>query len=281
MTHHASRRRVVPPASNRARRSFWLLVAVAVLAAGALTSALSAAPGPITGLRVAASGVLLVAALTLATRVMVALERTRRRARAGQTPTGHRDLDVTLTSRGMAQFRAMMWWCSTDPGRERGPTLTKSSWFHCRGNIIVNLGSKYPKGVTDPVLSVAISGWRGRLWQPKSAPRGLTMVTAMYVVEGLTRGSCLAQLLENVRSLEGVTDVTMDLVWGGQSPLVVTSTAKLALEAVRASVESAGFDLIVAGGRDVRARRERPCIQGDDTHPDRRHMMSSIGGASS
>ena len=107
------------------------------------------------------------------------------------------------------------------------------------------------------------------------------MVTAMYVVEGLTCGSCLAQVLENVRSLEGVTDVTMDLVRGGQSPLVVTSTAKLALEAVRASVESAGFDLIVAGGRDVRARRERPCIQGDDTHPDRQHMMSSIGGASS
>ena len=95
MTHHASQRWVAPPASNRARRSFWLLVAVAVLAAGALTSALSAAPGPITGLRVAASGVLLVASLTLAARVMVALERTRRRARAGQTPTGHRDLDVT------------------------------------------------------------------------------------------------------------------------------------------------------------------------------------------
>ena len=174
-----------------------------------------------------------------------------------------------------------MWWCSNEPGRERGPTLTKSSWSHCRSNIIVTLGLTYPKGVTDPVLSVAVSGWRGRLWQQKSAPRGFTVVTSMYVVEGLSRGSCLAQVLEKVRSLEGVTDVTGDLVRGGQSPLVVTTRAKLSVEAVREAVESAGFDLIVAGGRDVRPRRERPCIPGDATHPDREQMMSSIGGASS
>ena len=107
------------------------------------------------------------------------------------------------------------------------------------------------------------------------------MVTSMYVVEGLTRGSCLARVLEKVRSLEGVTDVTGDLVRGGQSPLVVTTRAKLAVEAVREAVESAGFDLIVAGGRAVRPHRERPCIPGDATHPDRAQMMSSIGGASS
>ena len=94
MTHHATQRRLAPPASRRARRSFWLLVTLAVLAAGVLTSALSAAPGPITGLRVAASGVVLIAALTLATRLMAALERARKRARAGQAPTSQRDLDV-------------------------------------------------------------------------------------------------------------------------------------------------------------------------------------------
>ena len=107
------------------------------------------------------------------------------------------------------------------------------------------------------------------------------MVTAMYAVEELTCGSCLAEVLENIRSLAGVTDVTMDLVTGGQSPLVVTSGAKLGVEAVRAAVQSAGFDLTAAGGRDVRRRKERPCIQGDDTHPDRERMTSSIGGASS
>ena len=94
MTHHATQRRLAPPASQRARRSFWLLVAIAVLTAGVLTSALSAAPGPITGLRVAASGVVLITALTVATRLMLALDRARKRARAGQAPTGHRDNDV-------------------------------------------------------------------------------------------------------------------------------------------------------------------------------------------
>ena len=106
------------------------------------------------------------------------------------------------------------------------------------------------------------------------------MVTAMYAVEQLTCGSCLALVLENIRSLAGVTDVTMDLVTGGQSPLVVTSGAKLGVEAVRAAVESAGFDLTAAGGRDVR-RRERSCIQGDDTHRGRERMTSSSGDASS
>jgi len=52
----------------------------------------------------------------------------------------------TLTGRGMGHFRALMRWCSNDPGRERGPTLTKSSWSHCRVNIIVTLGLKYPRG---------------------------------------------------------------------------------------------------------------------------------------
>ena len=94
MTRRAGQRRANRPASQRARRSFWLLVTVAVLAAGVLTSALSAAPGPITGLRVAASGVVLIAALTLATRLMAALERARKRARAGQAPTSQRALDV-------------------------------------------------------------------------------------------------------------------------------------------------------------------------------------------
>ena len=94
MTGRANQRRVNRPASQRARRSLWILVTVAVLAAGVLTSALSAAPGPITGLRVAASGLVLIAALTLAARVMAALERARKRARAGQAPTSQRDHKV-------------------------------------------------------------------------------------------------------------------------------------------------------------------------------------------
>lgn len=68
-------------ALRRARWSFWILVGVAVLAAGSLNAGLGAQPSPLTGLRVAASGMVLIGALALAARVMVALERARRRAR--------------------------------------------------------------------------------------------------------------------------------------------------------------------------------------------------------
>lgn len=63
-----------------ARRVFWVLVAIAVLAMGALSSALARQPGAWTGLSVAASGVVLLLASTLAFRVMVALEQRRRSA---------------------------------------------------------------------------------------------------------------------------------------------------------------------------------------------------------
>ena len=64
---------------HSAQRSFWLLVLVAVVATRALGNALGDSPSPSTGLRVAASGLVLLVSLTLATRVMIALERARRR----------------------------------------------------------------------------------------------------------------------------------------------------------------------------------------------------------
>lgn len=72
------------PTALRAHRSFWLLVGVAVLATGALSSALTAQPSPLTGIRVAASGLILVTSLALTGRVMIALERARRQARRMQ-----------------------------------------------------------------------------------------------------------------------------------------------------------------------------------------------------
>ena len=58
---------------RRARRAFWTLVIVAVLLTGALGRLLEAPPSPRTGLAVAALGVLIVAALGLATRLLLAL----------------------------------------------------------------------------------------------------------------------------------------------------------------------------------------------------------------
>jgi hypothetical protein len=71
-------------ALQRARRRFWLLLVTAALSAGSLSSALAAPPGPFTGLRVASSGLVLLVSLTLAARVMIAIERARKRARAAR-----------------------------------------------------------------------------------------------------------------------------------------------------------------------------------------------------
>jgi hypothetical protein len=69
---------------HRAHRSFWLLVTLAALSTGILSGALTSAPSPLTGLRVAAGGLGLLGSLALATRVMIALERARRRGQATQ-----------------------------------------------------------------------------------------------------------------------------------------------------------------------------------------------------
>ena len=69
--------------TRRVRRTFWILVGVAVLAAGGLSSGLAARSNPLTGLRVAASGIVLVAALTLAARILVHGDRERRRVSGG------------------------------------------------------------------------------------------------------------------------------------------------------------------------------------------------------
>ena len=71
---------------RRARRSFWVLALVSVLAAGSLSNALASEPGSITGIRVAISGLVLVVAVTLAGRVMIALDRVHTLARTASEP---------------------------------------------------------------------------------------------------------------------------------------------------------------------------------------------------
>ena len=66
---------------RRPLRSFWILTLVAIAAAGSLGAALAAPRGALAGVRVAMSGLVLVAAVTLAARVMVFHERARRRSR--------------------------------------------------------------------------------------------------------------------------------------------------------------------------------------------------------
>ena len=65
---------------KRARLWFWALVLLGTVGTGALSSALAAPPGVLTGLSVAASGLVVLVAITLAARILAALERARRRA---------------------------------------------------------------------------------------------------------------------------------------------------------------------------------------------------------
>ena len=66
---------------RRAWGSFWTLTVIAVISAGSLSTAARAPAGSSGALRVAVSGLLLLVTVTLAARVLVAVERARRRNR--------------------------------------------------------------------------------------------------------------------------------------------------------------------------------------------------------
>lgn len=65
--------------------------------------------------------------------------------------------------------------------------------------------------------------------------------TTTYMVEGLTCPDCVAEVMEQVRSMPEVSGVAVELVRQGASPLFVRSVGSLPLSAVRARVEPAGF----------------------------------------
>ena len=62
---------------RRARRSFWTLFLIAILAAGGLTWSLSATAGPTAAIVFGVSALALVAAIALDIRILVAVERRR------------------------------------------------------------------------------------------------------------------------------------------------------------------------------------------------------------
>jgi copper chaperone len=107
------------------------------------------------------------------------------------------------------------------------------------------------------------------------------MTTAMYAVDGVVCESCMAAVVEHVQSLSGVTVAAMDLVTGGQSPLIVTSGTKLGPDAVRSAVEHVGFDILPPKGPDLLDDGNSPAVWDGNNHPDRESMMSSLGGVSS
>ncbi len=93
-----------PHPTARARRSFWTLVVIAALSMGALSAALKAHPSPVTGAAVAVSGAVLAISLTLAARVLLALDHARRSARQRQR-TSQRRTSQPASPRGADRGR--------------------------------------------------------------------------------------------------------------------------------------------------------------------------------
>jgi copper chaperone len=66
------------------------------------------------------------------------------------------------------------------------------------------------------------------------------MITHGYAVSGMTCGHCAGAVTSELKALDGVTDVQVELVAGGTSTVTVTSTQPLDETQVAAALDEAG-----------------------------------------
>jgi copper chaperone CopZ len=66
------------------------------------------------------------------------------------------------------------------------------------------------------------------------------MTLATYKVTGMTCDHCVRAVSEELKNLDGVSDVTVDLVPDGTSAVTVTSDVPLTGDAVAAALDEAG-----------------------------------------
>jgi copper chaperone CopZ len=64
--------------------------------------------------------------------------------------------------------------------------------------------------------------------------------TRTYQVTGMTCGHCASSVTSELKALDGVSDVNVDLVAGGTSTVTVTSTSPLEDTQVAAALDEAG-----------------------------------------
>lgn len=70
------------------------------------------------------------------------------------------------------------------------------------------------------------------------------MTTEVIKVSGMTCGHCVSAVTEELSSIAGVSSVAVELVPGEVSVVTVTSEGELAVEAVAAAIDEAGYDLV-------------------------------------
>jgi copper chaperone CopZ len=68
--------------------------------------------------------------------------------------------------------------------------------------------------------------------------------TTTVLVSGMTCGHCATAVTAELSALDGVQDVSVDLVTDGSSTVTVTSQDPLDPEAVRAAVDEAGSAIV-------------------------------------
>jgi copper chaperone len=66
------------------------------------------------------------------------------------------------------------------------------------------------------------------------------MISTRFTVKGMTCGHCVSAVTAEVRRIDGVTGVDVDLATGA---VTVSSTAALDDAAVREAVDEAGYEL--------------------------------------
>lgn len=72
----------------------------------------------------------------------------------------------------------------------------------------------------------------------------MDIVEQVFRVSGMTCDHCVVAVTEEVSAVPGVSGVAVDLVPGGVSAVVVSAEAAVDVDAVRAAVDEAGYELV-------------------------------------
>lgn len=72
----------------------------------------------------------------------------------------------------------------------------------------------------------------------------MRVIDQVFRVSGMTCDHCVAAVTEEVSAVPGVSGVAVDLVPGGVSGVVVSAEGPVDVEAVRAAVDEAGYELV-------------------------------------
>lgn len=67
------------------------------------------------------------------------------------------------------------------------------------------------------------------------------MSSSTYAVQGMTCGHCASSVTAEVRKIEGVQDVSVDVAGG---TVTITSDQDLSVDAVSEAVEEAGYEVV-------------------------------------